>query len=563
MKLTAANLLPLFTATLSLSAAAQQSLHSHGGAVSDARFGSSVAGGFDVDGDLVPDCLVGAPHEAGNGPMSGAIRVLSGATGAELLVLRGGSSLDMFGSSLAGGDLDGDGRAELIVGAYGDDAGGTDAGAVHVFSGATGALLYSMSGSAGEHFGFAVAFVPDTDGDGLGDVLVGARAADPGATNAGAARLYSGATGTLLFELAGESSFDLFGSAVAGLEDLDGDGRGDLVVGSYLNGAKAGGAGSAYVYSGADGSLLWTLRGEAAGDAFGYAVASAGDVNGDGACDVLVGAPSADLGGQNAGAAYVYSGANGVLLRLWSGAAPGDGFGTAVAGGLNLDGDLLADVMVGAVGSDANGESAGEVRVLAGVDGAELGLVRGAMAGARLGAALAGAGDLDGDGLSELLLGAWGEDLGSGHLSGAAHVVSFKQPTAPISSYCESTANSTGVAAVLSYSGSSSLAANDLELQALALPAGQAALFFYGASQGQAPFGDGYLCVSGGVFRLGSSLASGEGSAVLPVDLLGDFEPGGELTVGSTWNFQCWYRDPGSLGAGYNLTDALSVRFVR
>jgi hypothetical protein len=109
-------------------------------------------------------------------------------------------------------------------------------------------------------------------------------------------------SGALLLELAGESSFDLFGSAVAGLEDLDGDGRGDLVVGASLSDAKGSGAGSAYVYSGATGALLWTLRGEASGDAFGYAVADAGDVNGDGASDVLVGAPGADAGGQNSAA---------------------------------------------------------------------------------------------------------------------------------------------------------------------------------------------------------------------------------------------------------------------
>jgi hypothetical protein len=307
----------------------------------------------------------------------------------------------------------------------------------------------------------------------------------------------------------------------------------------------------------------WTLRGEASGDALGYAVADAGDVNGDGASDVLVGAPGADVGGANSGAAYVFSGADGSLLRLWNGSAAGDGFGSAVAGALRLDADSLADVMVGAPGNDANGESAGEVRAFGGVDGVEIGVLRGAGVGARLGAALVGAGDLDGNGLSELLLGAWGEDLGVGQLSGAAHVFSFQGPAALISSYCESKVNSTGAAAVLSYTGSSSLAAHDLELAALSLPAGQATLFFYGASQGQAPFGDGFLCISGGVFRLGSKVADASGRAALSIDYAGAFEPGGELSAGSSWNFQCWYRDPGSLRSGYNLTDALAISFVR
>ena len=372
MKLTTTLGATLATAALTLPASAQQDLFTLPGKLAGDRFGSSVAGGHDVDGDLVPDFIVGAPFETPNGPLSGAARVYSGATGVELYTLIGDSAFDMFGTSVALGDLDGDGLAELIVGAYGDDANGAESGTLYVYAGLDGSLLYTHSGSAGDHLGIAVSHVPDTNGDGFGDVVVGARAADVAGSNSGVVFLYSGVDGAFLRLLVGEAAYDLFGSAVAGTADLDGDGRGDLIVGAHLNDASGAGAGSAYVYSGASGALLHTLRGQAAGDAFGFAVADAGDVNNDGASDLLVGAPSSDGNGQNSGRANIYSGANGSLLNSFSGAAAGDNFGSALAGRLQLDDDAFADVMVGALGNDANGISAGRVQVFAGVDGSEL-----------------------------------------------------------------------------------------------------------------------------------------------------------------------------------------------
>jgi hypothetical protein len=116
--------------------------------------------------------------------------------------------------------------------------------------------------------------------------------------------------------------------------------------------------------------------------------------------------------------------------------------------------------------------------------------------------------------------------------------------------------------------GSTSLAANDFELAAASAPAGKSALFYYGPTQIQVPFGNGYRCVGNGalgVFRLGPpSLTSSEGAALRPVDFT---QPpasggGGAITAGSTWNFQLWYRDPAAGGAGVNLSDALRATFV-
>lgn len=543
-------------------AQAQTDLRMHAGDSAGERLGSSVAGGFDVDGDLVPDSLLGAPYAGGAGPMAGAARAVSGATGAVLFDLAGDSAGDLFGVSVAGGDLDGDGRAELIVGAYGDDANGSNCGTVYVYSGFDGSLLRTHSGQAGEHQGFAVAFVPDVNGDGLGEVLAGARAADYSGQNAGCARLYSGADGALLYELHGEVAFDLFGSAVAGLEDLDGDGRGDLAVGSYLSDFSGMGSGSVYVYSGATGNMLYALRGAKQGDALGYAIADAGDVNGDGRTDLLVGAPSADDNGVNSGRANLYSGVDGSLIRAFAGDAPGDNFGAAVAGRLRLDVDAAADFAVGALASDANGTSAGMVRLFSGADGSEVATVLGASAGARLGAALASAGDTDADGLSEVLLGAWGEDPGQGAFSGAVHVLTLGAPPLLVSNYCASNFNSNGMRALITHAGSTSLAAQDFELRSAGLPAGQPGLFFYGSAQVQVPFGDGFRCVGGQVFRLGTVTTDAGGQASLLVDYAAPPEPAGQITAGSQWNFQLWYRDPASLASGFNLTDGLSASFV-
>ncbi|MCB9915592.1 MAG: FG-GAP repeat protein [Planctomycetes bacterium] len=552
----------LLGTTFCLGAEAQQDLFFYAGLNAGQRFGACVAGGADVNGDGVADALVGAPYDVTNGVNAGAAYVRSGATGALLFSFHGDSSGDLFGSAVALGDLDGDGRAEVIVGAYGDDAGGTDAGTVYVYSGLDGSLVRTLVGAKGQHQGFALAFVPDANGDGTGDVLVGARAADFSATNAGCARLYAGLDGALLQEVHGEVAYDLFGSAVAGLDDVDGDGRGDLLVGSYLSDFSGPGAGSAYVYSGATGNMLYALRGQAAGDAFGYALADAGDVNGDGRSDLLVGAPSADGAGQNTGRVNLYSGANGALLASYFGDAAGDNFGCALAGDLRLDADGVPDFVVGVPAADVGGTSAGLVRLVSGADGHVIADVHGAGAGARLGASVARLGDTDLDGRSELLLGAWGEDAGAGAFSGVVHVLSFSSAPVLVSNYCTAGINSDGFGALMSHLGTTSVAANDFELVATGVPAGEPGLFFYGSTQVQDPFGDGFRCVGGGIFRLNIVAADAGGQAALAVDLANPREEAGRILPGSSWNFQVWYRDGGSTNSGFNLSDGLAATFV-
>ena len=135
----------------------------------------------------------------------------------------------------------------------------------------------------------------------------------------------------------------------------------------------------------------------------------------------------------------------------------------------------------------------------------------------------------------------------------------------PPSNFCTTSANSAGAGAVMGHSGSTGIAANDFTLRVSGCVPGQAGLFFYGAGQLAKPFGNGSLCVSAGgagTFRLAPSVAvAGDGTAARPVDYTSPPMASGQITAGSTWNFQFWYRDPAGGGAAFNLSDGLEATF--
>ena len=337
-----------------------------------------------------------------------------------------------FGAAVGGvGDLNGDRRDEVLVGAPRSDRGAlVDAGAVYVLSGHDASILARLDGlQSGDHLGQTLPRrLGDVNGDLVPDILAGAPLASPGGPNrAGSVLLFSVAPGTLRLRPVGTEDNGLLGWSLDGVGDLNGDRRPDYAVGAR-NASPVGqaGAGEVIVYSGLDGGVLAVLPGEAAGEQAGF-VAGAGDVDLDGTPDLFVGAPGASpLGRFAAGEARLYRGIDfQVHLRL-----PGfqelDRMGSSVAPAGDADRDGTPDLLAGAAGADtAAGNAAGRAYVFSGASGAVLCTVDGNREIQNLGDECAGAGDFNADGYSDAVIGhtrAYGP-LGEHHF-GAVYVCS-------------------------------------------------------------------------------------------------------------------------------------------
>jgi hypothetical protein len=334
---------------------------------SDGRFGWGVGGVPDLNGDGHGDVIIGAPLEnpVGGPPDAGQAYVFSGATGSYLYTLNSPTPKQggLFGFSVSGiADIDGDGAGDIIVGAWHESPPGnpSSAGRAHVYSGASGDLLYTLASpnqTVGGYFGVSVSSVYDVNGDGIDDIVVGAPGDPPsGPVAAGRAYIFSGVDGSLLQTLASSNPEPLgnFGISVSGVPDIDGDGRGDVIVGASQESSSGGHdfAGRAYLISGATGQVIHVLESPNAQDfsSFGEASAGVADIDGDGWGDVVIGARDENPGGSpsNSGRAYVFSGATGALIReLVSPNAEAFGqFGYAVAGLQDASCDRRGDVVV-------------------------------------------------------------------------------------------------------------------------------------------------------------------------------------------------------------------------
>ena len=259
-----------------------------------------------------------------------------------------------------------------------------------------GSALATANGPESNSFlGGGVALLNDLDGDGHGDVA----ASGLGSTGPDYLRFLSGATGAVLFDVLDPNGNKEFGQHVAAVGDLDGDGRFDVIA------AADQGTAPALVLSGADGHVLHSIA-PVPGDVGVAAVGAAGDLDGDGVPDVLVGSPLSDLGGLNSGAVRAYSGATGALLLSVPG-LPGDEAGQGVASAGDVNGDGVPDLIVGVQNSDAFGLNKGSIRVHSGADGALIHeLSPGSVPVDDWGELVAGAGDLDGDGVGDVIGGA-------------------------------------------------------------------------------------------------------------------------------------------------------------
>ena len=390
----------------------------------------------------------------------------------------------------------------------------------------------------------------DINVDGFDDILVGDPTDSTGPGTPGGARVISGLDGSLLFHFLGDNHVDRFGTAVGAAGDVDADGIPDLIVGAVSADPNGSRSGTARVLSGADGSILWDFDGVAAGDSFGDAVDSAGDVDGDGFGDLIVAAGSE---------AYVrvFSGQTGAILHEFTGDT--SLFGNDVAGVGDMDGDGFDDV---GVGDPTSFLSRPRLLVFSGLTGEELYSVVSPNIDDRFGEAVAGGGDVNGDGVPDLVVGGSGDDFLAAN-GGMVWVVGAAGRVG--SDYCSpATPNSTGVPGRLTIFGSTSIADRSLTLNIDDIRSGQFGFFLVSLTQGNSipPFSGGPLCLAGNIGRINRPRQIIEGpmaSIRLDLDLI-PLNPTVPAVSGQTLNFQAWYRDVGG-NFSTNFTNAVSVSF--
>ena len=226
-----------------------------------------------------------------------------------------------------------------------------------------------------DRMGYSVASAGDVNCDGVDDIIVGAIGVQVGGVDRGAAFVYSGADGSELHRFDGINASGNFGFSVSGAGDVDGDGYDDVIIGApYVNSMTRTNEGRAYVYSGFDGHKLHRFDGANSEDRLGFAVSGAGDINGDGLADLLVSSLWFDEGHlTNSGAVDIFSGADGSLLRHFPGGSPEDYFGYSVSAAGDVDADGVPDVIIGAANANISGKSdAGRAYVYSGASGRKL-----------------------------------------------------------------------------------------------------------------------------------------------------------------------------------------------
>jgi|GEM_PF-908655 len=413
-------------------------------------FGNSVCGKCDIDGDGINDIIASAYNEDSETSPNGAGRayVYSGATGSLMytLISPNETPFGYFGSSVAGlKDINNDGCDEIIVGAphESEASGPDDAGRAYVFDGATGTVIYTLSSPNEEElggFGNSVSGIGDINNDGYHDIVVGAPTEDPEENSyesRGRAYTFSGATGALIYTILSpnDEREGLFGYSVSEIGDINSDGCSDIIVAAWIEDLDDGpeNAGRVYIISGANGEIQRILESpnETLDGWFGISVARVTDLNNDGCDDILIGARG-EWGDsyEDAGRAYAFSGATGDIIYTFL--SPNEQhaghFGSSVSGASDLNGDPINEIVIGAPGEALDGgyDENGRAYVFDGATGTIVcTLVSPTSSVYGYFGTVSGAGDLNGDGFGEVVVGAEGETSNTGmSRAGRVHIFS-------------------------------------------------------------------------------------------------------------------------------------------
>ncbi len=400
-----------------------------------AHFGSSVASAGDVNGDGYDDVIVGAPDYGGRAGISlgygAAFLYYGSATGimqSPRVSLNSNTVRQSgFGFSVScAGDVNGDGYSDVIVGHLYYSNGQSSEGGAHIYLGSAGGISTNaatvvQSNQEFATMGWSVACAGDVNGDGFDDIIVGAKLYENGQFNEGAAFIYHGSASGIINTVAAivesnQANAEM-GNSVAGAGDVNGDGYSDVVVGvdKYDNGQTDEGA--AFVFLGSASGISTTaaamVESNQAGAYMGISVAGAGDVNDDGYSDVIVAARNYSNGQINEGAAFIYHGSAGGINTSAASVFESNtdyGYLGSVAGAGDVNNDGYSDVIIGTPGYN-NGQSAEGAAFLyhgsaVGVDVSRSVVVESNKANARMGNSVASAGDVNGDGFSDVIVGA-------------------------------------------------------------------------------------------------------------------------------------------------------------
>ncbi|MDF3026962.1 MAG: repeat protein [Fluviicola sp.] len=403
-----------------------------------AGLGYSVSGAGDVNGDGYSDVIVGA-HQYDNGQTDeGAAFIYHGSSGgigtSAITTLESNQANAFFGTSVSNaGDVNGDGYNDVIVGARQYDNGQSDEGAAFVYHGSLTGISSTASSVlegnvASANFGRSVSVAGDVNADGYSDVIIGAHTCTNGETDEGRIFVFHGSSGGV--NTAATSTIEsnqagaFMGFSVSGAGDVNGDGYSDVIVGAYQYDNGQTDEGRAFIYHGSSGGInttaAVTLENNQVSSSFGFSVSGAGDVNGDGYSDVIVGAYQYDNGQTDEGAVVVYHGSSGGINSTAAATIESNQasafMGSSVSGGGDVNGDGYSDIVAGAYLYDNGQTDEGAAFVYHGSSGGinttAGSTIESNQTSAYLGYSVSGAGDVNGDGYSDIAIGAYNYDNG-------------------------------------------------------------------------------------------------------------------------------------------------------